>query len=72
MVTTILDTTVYKEGGKGRGGGEVPMHVSAQTLKRRNNSSRSRFMEISEVKGKYMAGPVQNTAVSRVYDELLQ
>ena len=29
-------------------------------------------MEISEVKGKYMAGPVQNTAVYRVYDELLQ
>ena len=68
---------MYKEGGKGRGGGG-PMHVSAQTLKRRNISSRglklsrSCFMEISEVKGKYMAGPVQNTAVCRVYDELLQ
>ena len=42
------------------------------TIITRIKISRPRFMEISEVQGQCMAGPVQNTAVCRVYDELLR
>ena len=62
-----------KRGVKG-GGGSYPRIT--RTLKSRNNASRgikipcSRFMEIFEVKGQCLAGPVQNAAVRRVNDEL--
>ena len=59
-----------KEGG---GGGS---YARITTLKSRNNASRgvkipcSRVMEIFEVKGQCLAGPVQNAAVRRVNVEL--